>query len=78
MDQTELPKKTNAWQEHLKTIKEKYPDLSLSERLKIGKDTYVKVEKPKPEKLKKVKSDNDTVIFKAKKKTKPKNLDVLL
>ncbi len=37
MDQTELPKKTNAWQEHLKTIKEKYPDSTLSERLKLAK-----------------------------------------
>ncbi len=52
MDQTELPKKTNAWQEHLKTTKEKYPDSTLTERMKLAKETYVKAEKPKSEKLK--------------------------
>jgi len=34
-----------------KTIKEKYPDSTLTERMKLAKDTYVKAEKPKSEKL---------------------------
>jgi hypothetical protein len=50
-------RKPNLWLEHVKSVRSNYPEMIYKDVLKIAKDSYKPVEKPKKEK--KIKSNED-------------------
>ena len=49
-------RKPNLWLEHVKSIREVHPELIYRDALRLAKQTYKPVEKPKKEKVSKRKS----------------------
>lgn len=53
-------RKPNLWLEHVNSVRSKYPEMIYKEVLKIAKDSYVPIEKPKkPKKPRKSKSNEE-------------------
>jgi hypothetical protein len=46
------PRKSNLWLEHVKSVREQNPNVIYKDALKLAKETYKPVEKPKKEKIK--------------------------
>ncbi len=54
-------RKPNLWLEHVKYVRSENPDLIYKDALKLAKETYKPVEKPKKEKVRKRKSPSKNV-----------------
>ena len=50
------PRKTNSWLEHVKSVREQNPNVIYKDALKLAKETYKLVEKPKKEKVRRVRT----------------------
>ncbi len=51
-------RKPNLWLDHVKSVREQNPDIIYKDALKLAKETYKPVEKPKKEKVRKRKSQS--------------------
>ena len=49
-------RKPNSWLEHVKTVRDAHPELIYRDALRLAKQSYTPVEKPKKEKVRKRKS----------------------